>query len=457
MKWVHMAGFERWTVDPDWASPYQEVRRGGTILRYVPDLLLQVQNTPSAAVVELVGDVTARVAAFGARSRNRDLSLLYTTLLKSESISSSMIEGYQVPPSEVVLTEFAPSVTNSTALIIHRNILALQESLRGLHDVWTIDGIHRVLLALLPDHPTGFRTTQVRIGGRSLFRAAFVPPSSSVVPALMDDLVGYANSGPESIVTKAAIVHAQFETIHPYNDGNGRTGRALIHALFARAGLLPGAVLPVSTVLKARSEEYIGALTAYRYDADAGQTRQDAIDAFVLIFVQALNDAVTLAQLVAEDVALIEADWAERMAHVRADSTAAWAVKSLPNHPALTIESLAGRAGVTKAAAGRAVSRLVDAGILAELQGKYKKSAVFVAPQVMELLTYCERRAASPDLDTLESQPQIPGPRPSSPLVILCGAAMPRVQVTCVLNKGHTGRHRSRRSSPGIQASTLAS
>ncbi|MDR0488271.1 MAG: Fic family protein [Propionibacteriaceae bacterium] len=440
-----MATFEKWMIDPDWTSPYSEERRGGMVRRYRPDFLCEVHNVPSVAIAELAGDVASRITAFGANLGSRNLGLLYATLLKSESISSSQIEGYKTPPSEVVLAEFAPEIATTTALTIRKNVLALQESLRRLNGLWTSEAIHQILVTLLPNHPEGYRSTQVRIGGRSLFRAAFVPPPAEDVSMLMDDLIDYANRGPESIVTKAGVVHAQFETIHPYNDGNGRTGRALVHALFARAGLLPGAVLPVSTVLRVRSEQYIGALTQYRYDSEAGQSRQDAVDAFVQIFAEALNDSVTLAQLVAEDVATIEAEWSQKTAGFRADSTAIWALRSLVNLPALTIESLAAETAVTKRAASRAISKLVNVGILVEATGKYKKASIFLASQVLDLLTQCERRAASPDFDTKLSQPAIPAPLPVTPLVILCSEPMPRAGTTCVLNKGHMGRHRSQR------------
>ena len=440
-----MARFEKWTIDPDWTSPYREERRGGVVRRYIPDFLLHVENTPSAIIAEMVGDVTARVARFGANPGHRRLGLLYTTLLKSESISSSMIEGYQTPPSEVLLAEFAPEIVNKSAHVIHQNLLALRVSLSRLNGVWTAEAIDGVLSALLPSYPQGYRSTQVRVGGRSLFRAAFVPPPADLVPALMDDLVGYANSGPESVVTKAALIHAQFETVHPYNDGNGRTGRALVHALFARSGLLPGAILPVSTVLKVRSERYIGALTAYRYDADADQKRQEGVNAFVETFAEALNDSVTLAELVAEDVVAIEQEWDQRTSRFRQDSTAMWAVRSFPNQPALTVESLATEAGVTRAAASRAISKLVDVGILAKAEGKYRKAEVFLAHQVLELLVTAERRAASPDFDTMISRPAIPTPAPLNPLTMVCGESMPRVGARCVLNRGHAGGHKSRR------------
>src|SRR5207302_3067265 len=95
--------------------------------------------------------------------------------------------------------------------------------------------------------------------------ADFVPPPPEFVPDLLLDLVAYLDSDDYSPLVQAAIAHAQFETIHPFADGNGRVGRALIHAVLRRRGLAPRYVPPISLVLATESRSYIGGLTAYRY------------------------------------------------------------------------------------------------------------------------------------------------------------------------------------------------
>ena len=97
----------------------------------------------------------------------------------------------------------------------------------------------------------------------------------------MDDLVSYASGGVHAPLVQAALVHAQLETIHPYTDGNGRVGRALIHTVLTRRGLTPSAVLPVSLVLLTRSEEYLEGLTAYKAVeelADSGVVSRKKLD-----------------------------------------------------------------------------------------------------------------------------------------------------------------------------------
>jgi len=440
-----MATYERWDIAPDWQSPYTEERRGGIVRRYRPDLLMESSNSVSPDVLELVHEAELGLARFGERSRHRPLPLLYAALLKSESIASSLIEGYRTPVADVLLAEFEPQIAGDVAVTISRNVKALRSALATLRGEWTSELIDGVQHTLLPGWPKGFREVQVRIGGRSLFRAAYVPPPHTDVPMLMDDLVRYANRGGEPTVAKAAIVHAQFETIHPYADGNGRTGRAIVHALLARGGLAPGPVMPVSTVLKARQDEYIDALGRYRYDQDAGGDRQEAVDWFVGVFSRALRDSVMLANKVYDDVEAIWAAWGEKLSGIRADSVAHTIAAALPDHPVVTVDAVMNDHGVTRAAANRAVGRLVSVGILQEARGKYRRSAVYIAPDVVKLMTDAERRQVSPALDTLVAAPVVPVPGPSGPLSVLCGEWMPRAEATCVLSRGHSGPHKSKR------------
>ncbi len=439
-----MATYERWSIRPDWQSPIAEERYGGVVRRYHPDFLMESCNRPSPDALEVAHDAEVLLAKFGERAKRRPLPLLHATLLKSESISSSLIEGYQTPVRDVLMAEFEPSIAGSVAVTINRNIETLKTALATLNGEWTsalVDGVHSTLM---PGMKPGFRTEQVRVGGRSLFRAAYVPPPCDEVPALVDDLVEYANRGRESTVVKAALVHAQFETIHPYADGNGRTGRAVVHALLQRSGLT-GTVVPVSTVLKVRADEYVQALGRYRYDPEAGESRQDAVDWFVNVFSAALHDSVMLADKVYDDVEELELIWREKMAGIRADSVAHAVVASLADRPVVVIDEVAAKNGVTRAAASRAVGRLESLGILEKASGKYKRASVFMAPDMLNLVTDAERRQASPAMDTVLAAPVLLAPGPTGQFSLMCDAWMPRAATTCVLSKGHRGPHKSKR------------
>ncbi|MCL2653225.1 MAG: Fic family protein [Propionibacteriaceae bacterium] len=441
-----MAHYESWRIPPDFGAQTREERQGGVVRRYVPDMLCESDSSVSADTAEFVGDVSARVAAFGASIRDEHIGMLYATLLKSESISSSMIEGYQTSPRNVVLAGFDPEYSSDTARIVWNNVMAVKDSLASLNGEWIVDAIHDVHHTLLPDMPYGARTGQVRIGGSTIFKASYIAPDAALVPAYMDDLVAYANTGADTTLTKAAIVHAQFETIHPYGDGNGRTGRAIIHALLNRSGIVSnGAVLPISTVLKVRSDEYIAALTGYRYSNEDGDNRHDAVNQFVLTFAEAANDSVTLAARVRDDVAAVRRDWNEKASGIRADSVAHSILATLPESPIVTAASVEIQFGVTRLASARAIGRLEEVGILQRIEGKHRHSNAYIATDILSLMADAERRAASPDMDTVLSSPVLPVPASSHQLTLVCDAWMPNAKKNCALSKGHAGPHKSSR------------
>ena len=441
-----MAYYESLKVEPVFGSQHRDERVGGVVKRYVPDMLQESSNSVSAETAEFVGDVSAQVAAFGASVRDEHIGMLYAMLLKSESISSSMIEGYATSPRDVIMAGFDPSHATADARIVWNNVLAVKDSLAKLNSTWTVDAIHDVHHTLLPDMPFGARTGQVRIGGQTIFRAAYIAPSADMVPAYMEDIVAYANTGPETTLTKAAILHAQFETVHPYGDGNGRTGRAITHALLNRSGLISdGAVLPISTVLKVRGNDYVDALNAYRYDSETGASRAEAVNQFVVMFAEATNDSVKLAAKVRDDVVALKRKWEDQTSGIRSDSVAHLILASLPETPIITASSVEKRFGTTRTAATRAIGKLEEAGILEKVEGKYKHSAAYAAADILSLMLDAERRAASFDMDTVLSAPVLPVPASSQPLTMVCNAWMPNARKNCVLSRGHLGPHKSRK------------
>ena len=152
-------------------------------------------------------------------------------------------------------------------------------------DPITVDDLlrfHRRLLAggRLDAHAGVIRSEQNWIGGSSYnpCSAAFVPPPPELVHDLLEDLCAFCNGDAVPAVAQAAIAHAQFETIHPFADGNGRTGRALIHLVLRRRGLATRVLPPVSLVLATWSDDYVAGLQATRYrgpaSSDAGAGRR---------------------------------------------------------------------------------------------------------------------------------------------------------------------------------------
>lgn len=238
------------------------------------------------------------------RPETRTLEGLARFLLRSEAIASSRIEGMQVAPQQLALAELAQSEQlaaasfTRNAQLVANNITTLRRAASDLATAPSItaagtDDLHH---ALLPDEQhRGQRTVQNWIGGNDWhpLDAQFVLPPPEHVSALMDDLVQYTNGGTHAALIQAALAHPQFETIHPYTDGNGRVGRALIHTVLTRRGLTPSAVLPLSLVLLTRSDAYLDGLTAYRHDGAASSAdAQAGLETWLWTFLDAAELAV---------------------------------------------------------------------------------------------------------------------------------------------------------------------
>ncbi len=313
-----------------WGAPTRRDQRGGQYPTYVPDSLvtrpvvLSRELAASAARIETaVRGLTDTPGSIGLESLGR-------FLLRSEAIASSRIEGLQVSAQQVAIaelatTESAPiaSITENARLVAN-NIVTLRKAAGTLADCPAIEpqsfcDLHR---ALLPDHPQqGLRDRQNWIGGSDWhpIGADFIPPPPEEVPRLVEDLADYLTGAVHAPLLQAALVHAQFATIHPFADGNGRVGRALIHTVLTRRGLTRAAVLPVSLVLLTRSQEYVEGLTAYRYQDPAdGPAAAAGMSIWFDTFLQSVSVAVDQARLFIDQIADLQQSWAERYATHRA-------------------------------------------------------------------------------------------------------------------------------------------
>jgi Fic family protein len=248
--------------------------------------------------------------------------------------------------------------------------------------------IHTRLMAGAANSHVGgrIRTGQNWIGGNdhNPCGADFVPPPPEHVNDLLDDLCAAIDDVSLSPLVSAALVHAQFETIHPFDDGNGRTGRALIHVVLRRRGTAPAYVPPISVVLAGQREEYIAGLTRYREGDLAGWLEHFAV---------ATGRAAQLAAAYVRAVEDLMSSWRERLETgpaPRADA-AAWAVIDvLPAHPVITAPVAAAATGRAKSAIYQAISELEEAGILEPLSESHRNRS-WEAAGLLELLAALER------------------------------------------------------------------
>jgi Fic family protein len=257
--------------------------------------------------------------------------------------------------------------------------------------------LHRTLLQDTEDDAIAgqVRTVQNWIGGRlnSPIDAEFIPPPPEVVPALLDDLATFVNRDDLPAVVQAAIAHAQFETIHPFVDGNGRVGRCLIHVVLRRRGLAPAVVPPISVVLATNARAYIQGLTDYRNGDLAGWS-----GSFAYTCRLAASESAGLAKRID---ALVD-DWRQQAGRPRRGSSAARLLELLPAHPILDVGTAQRALGVSNEAARLAISALASSGILRQITtGRYRRA--WAADDLFELLNDYEHAIATP---TRSDQPR---------------------------------------------------
>jgi Fic family protein len=414
-----------WTASPN--APAREDRAGGEYSTYSPDLLMNRPLALASDVSDLSWQVENAVRRLGDRPGARGLEGLARFLLRSEAIASSRIEGLQVSPQQVGLAEIAEEEdltvrsVNSTARRVAANISALRRATHELaeDERVSLSGIEQLQSLLLADEPEllGVRDVQNWIGGSDYhpLTAGFVPPAASLMNSLMEDLVEYMNGGIHAPLVQAGIVHAHFETVHPFKDGNGRVGRALIHTILVRRGLTRNAVLPVSPVLLTRSREYVEGLTAYRYTGPAvGPDSQRGVSDWLRVFLKAVRIAVTQAEAFAASLQDLRTRWEQDVATKRreqslretprSDSATSRILDTLQEHPVLTTTSVARLFGVSGSAALTALEELAAANVLVKRRLDGRTSG-YLAMDVFDLITFAERQLASTRWDTTMAAP----------------------------------------------------
>ena len=362
---------------------------------FLPDPLFMIAPSLPAEVGGVVSEAEHAIRALNDAARPA-LTPLARLLLRTEAIASSKIEGMQLGVRELARAEARMETggkAGPTAREVLANIGAMEvavEEAAGaapftVEDILTV---HRRLMEAseTPRIAGRLRTEQNWIGGNDYnpCGADFVPPPPAEVAPLLADLCQAVNADVLSPLVQAALVHAQFETIHPFDDGNGRTGRAMIHVVLRRRGLAPSYVPPISVVLARGRSRYIHGLTRFRGD--------DVTD-WIEYFAAATTEAARLAKAYVDAVQERTAQWKALLAATpnapRADA-AAWAIIDvLPAHPMITAPVAAVATGRAKAAIYQALKQLEQAEVLLPLStGKRNQS--WEATGLLDLLMALE-------------------------------------------------------------------
>jgi Fic family protein len=400
-------------------------RKSGRYQYFVPSKLQDLQLLlDSDVVADIVRAEKTLVEMNSYRGNLHDVDGLSRFLLRAEAISSSYIEGLRIGSKRLMQAELNESDPHAfkndyAAAEIIGNIQALREALdRAIQSpVITLADITALHTALLKHTPLAKYAGRIReeqnwIGGNSYnpFNAVHVPPAPKHVSALMDDLIAYCNRIDVSPVQQAALAHAQFETIHPFVDGNGRTGRALIHLILRRRGLLDSFVPPVSLILATFSTSYLAGLNSLRFEGKQPDgAALEAINEWLSFFagscVRACDEIVSFAAKADE----LEQSWRARLGSVRGKSALDLLLGKLMGMPVFTVTSAARVLGRSHQSVNPAVERLVEAGIARPLRAG-RRNRAFEVPSALDAFRAFERSLASPAGNTKISKPVRPVP-----------------------------------------------
>ena len=388
MTWIERS----WEGDPG-AMGGRKARQSFTYRAFVPGPIAAIQPVVGFETARLISDAELAVGRLNSDERVRGLEAIGALLLRSEAIASSRIEGIELSQRNLARALIDPRAARGTARAVAANVMAMEQAIAlgdGEQELTAggILAIHGTLMA--HEHarvmPGAFRREQNWIGGRLLnpSDARYVPPPEDKVEPLILDLVEFMNREDLPAVAQAAIAHAQFETIHPFIDGNGRVGRCLIHVVLRRRGVAPVFVPPISMVLAARANLYVDGLVGFR---------EGRIDAWCASFAEACGRAAALSADLAGRVAQLEAEWYARAGRPRRDSAAARIIPVLAAQPIASASTIRAAIGARHQRALEGLKVLANAGVLRQIsEGGYDRQ--YAADELFDLIEACEDRVA---------------------------------------------------------------
>lgn len=423
-----MARFEERLWEGNFAGLTRRDRRPCRYSVYLPDSLVGRPIVFDGDVAADLADAEAELVRLNTTVEAlSDTEALARLLLRAESVASSRIEGLVVGGRRLLRADVARQLGAEVRDVTAREVLAnIDAMVWGVETVGpgssiTLDvllEVHRRLLAgtFLEEHGGRIRTAQNWVGGSSYnpCSASFVPAPPEMVEGLLEDLVAFCNDDGLPALAQAAIAHAQFETIHPFVDGNGRAGRVLIHLVLRRRGYATNFLAPVSLVLATWAVDYVAGLTATRYQGEPeSESAHTGINRWVALFSIACRRAIEDASRFEDQVRRLQATWRQRAGNPRRNSAASRLIEALPSAPVLTVATAAQLTGRSFQAANQAVQQLLNAGVLAQVNLD-RRSRAFEAPELIELFAALERQLSSSAGDTLSSAPFRPVPRRQS-------------------------------------------
>lgn len=319
-----------------------------------------------------------------------DPDLFLYAYVRREAVLSSQIEGTQSSLSDLLLFEMeeAPGAPFDDVAEVSNYVAALEYGLDRLSEGFPLCNrllreIHDILLSRgrgSDRQPGEFRTIQNWIGGTRPGNAHFVPPPPGEVEHCMSELESFMNSSSETgALVKSALAHVQFETIHPFLDGNGRVGRLLIVLILNIEGVLRQPLLYLSLYFKQHRVEYYNLLDTVRSTGDW--------EAWLDFYLEGVERTATGAVETADRLLALFRDDSERIRALgRAAASALLVFEALRRRPLARIDFLAQQAGVSYPTAARAVESLARLGIISEVTGR-RRNRVYVYGRYVSILS----------------------------------------------------------------------
>lgn len=383
----------------------RQARRPTRWHAFVPDPVADLEVELDGSAASDVADAQEALAQLRhVAASTTGLEVLASRLLRTEAVASSRIESIDVSHRRLAEAEAgATGERYETARLVVGNVTAmargieLGSDLSRLLMVEDLESMHGLLMAGSPYLDDQRRAGHLRdsvsfIGGSSPTTAEFVPPPPERVPRLLGDLMRFINERADlSPVVVAAVAHSQFETIHPFHDGNGRVGRCLIHTILRRRGAVRTVTPPVSVVIAQDGSRYVDGLTRFR---------QDDVNGWISEFAVSVRLACEATLRFARDTERMQQDWLERVnarrksagrRPLRSDAAGRRLIELLPEMPVLTTASVVDRLAVTWKAALDGIAELRDAGMLVQTSVG-RRNRVYEARDVFSSLDGFERQ-----------------------------------------------------------------
>lgn len=388
-------------------------RRAMTYRAFVPAPISDVELSLSGPTAADVADAESALVRLRAQEQaTLGLESLVRSLLRSEAVASSWIEALQISHRKLAEAERdAPGHRYDEARRVLGNVRAMAAAI-GIgagSKPFTVDDIlsmHGMLMSTSSvkedrDRAGTFREEPIFIGGTTPLNAEYVGPPPDAIGELIADLVAFINERDDlSPTVAAALAHAQFESIHPFHDGNGRVGRCLIHTILRR-GADTDVLPPVSVALAHAGSRYVDGLTAYR---------RDDLDAWISLFATAVTFAGEATIGLGRQMSALRTKWEATLAdhrentgkrRPRSGSAVLASLRCLPDMPAFRTRDLAERLKVTWRAAQDAVLELESVGVIKQVSAG-KGNRLYEVMEVFDLLDAFEvdpaafRTAAAP-------------------------------------------------------------